>query len=90
MKYRGIEYVGLGRTTAPCRYCDKHSAECHAKYEAYLEFEKIHAKERQEIHKKKHKYNLGFGARWRSEKELAQENVARRQRKAKVFRQTMK
>lgn len=88
MKYHGPEYFE-GRTKAPCMNCKPREG-CHATCEAYKEFERIHAEERRQIHNNKHKYNLGFGARWRSEKELAQENVARRQRKAKVFRQTMK
>lgn len=88
MKYHGPEYFE-GRTKAPCMNCKPHEG-CHATCEAYKEFERIHAEERRQIHHNRFKQSLGFGARWRSEKELAQENVARRQRKAKVFKQTMK
>lgn len=84
MKYNGVEYFE-GRTKAPCMHCKPHEG-CHATCEAYKEFERIHAEERRQIHYNKHKYNLGFGARWRTEKELNSEAVARRQRKAKRFK----
>ena len=77
-------------TKAPCKECDNHSDICHAICPAFKEYERIHKEELTAIHKAKHKFNLGFGARWRSEKEMRQENVERRRRKAKVFKQTMK
>lgn len=85
MKYNGMDCFH-GRTKAPCRDCPKHSETCHATCEAYKEFERIHAEERKTINSNKHKYYLGFGARWRSEKELEQEQIARRHRKKKQFK----
>ena len=85
MKYNGVEYFE-GRTKAPCMNCQEHDEACHATCEAYKEFERIHAEERRQIHHNKFKQSLGFGARWRTEKELNSEAVARRQRKAKRFK----
>ena len=58
-----------GRTESPCFRCTERSAECHSSCEQYLDYVDIHAKERSEIHERKHKENLGYGAGYRSEKE---------------------
>lgn len=89
MKYNGMPF-SEGRTKSPCMTCEKHSETCRRGCEPYKEFVKIHEEERRQIHQNRHKYMLGYGAKYRSERELQSEAVARRQRKAKVFKQTMK
>jgi len=84
MKYNGVEYFE-GRTKAPCMNCKPHEG-CHATCEAYKEFERIHAEERRQIHLAKHKHNLGYGAPFRSEKQLKHEAIARSKRKANRFK----
>ena len=60
----------VGRTKSPCHGCSERSAECHAKCDAYKEFEKIHAQERSEIHFKRHQEALAYGAPYRTDKQL--------------------
>ena len=58
-----------GRTESPCHECEHHSEICHSICPRYKRFEKIHAEERAEIHKKKHIESLGYGAGFRTERE---------------------
>lgn len=59
-----------GRTKSPCRFCEDRDSDCHANCEKYIEFSKIHEKERTKIHKEKHKESLGYGAPYRTERKL--------------------
>lgn len=60
--------IHKGRTNSPCKGCDGHSETCRSACEKWKEWEKVHAQERAAINKKKHEYNLGFGAPYRTEK----------------------
>lgn len=72
-------------TKAPCKECDNHSDVCHAICLAYKEYEKIHKEERAAINKAKHKFNLGFGARWRTEKRAAAGKCREKKAKSQSF-----
>lgn len=77
----------LGRTQSPCRECSDRHAECHATCEKYDKFRQIHADEVAEIHQNKKKHNLGYGAKFRTEKEFhmieLRDNTFRRMRREK-------
>lgn len=79
-----------GRIKAPCKGCEKRSENCHGICEAYKEFVDLHEKERRENHERRRKYNLGYGAHWRTEKEFAQTVMEERKRNARTFRQHKK
>ena len=64
------KFCHVGRTQSPCYGCHDRSAECHSSCEKYKQFEQIHAKERREIHQKKHQENLAYGAPYRTERQI--------------------
>ena len=75
MGYPGTEVSQMnnlqqGRTKSPCHGCEQRSAECHGICEEYLEFVEVHDKERSEINYQKHLDNLGYGAPYRTNKQL--------------------
>lgn len=78
MKAPGFGHIG--RTKSPCHGCQYHDGECHAKCKDYAAFVEIHAKEREEIHKRKRLYNLGYGAPYRTERQLHNDNVSARKK----------
>ena len=78
----------VGRTQSPCYGCTERNAECHSSCEQYLEFVDIHDRERAEIHQKKHKESLGYGAGYRSEREWR--NSFQNKNENRVFKQRMK
>lgn len=91
------EIGALGRTQSPCNGCSDRNAECHAKCEQYADFQRIHFAEVKEIHSKKRKHNLGYGAPFRDEKTLRYEqkvhsgthkfNQSKRERIAEQWKQ---
>jgi len=64
-----------GRTKSPCKGCADRSPECHAKCEKYAEYNRIHAQEAKDIHKKRREFYLGFGAQYRSDKEFKSQHL---------------
>jgi len=82
--------IHKGRTNSPCFECKDHSGTCRSGCEKWKEWEKVHAKEREAINKKKHEYSLGFGAPYRTDREWNNVVAAERRAEARVFKQSMK
>ena len=64
------DFGHVGRTKSPCYGCKDRTAECHASCGKYKEFERIHDRERSEVHQKKHLESLGYGAPYRTSRQL--------------------
>lgn len=86
---KGIS-IHKGRTNSPCFKCEDHSQTCRANCKAWKDWETLHAKEREEINKRKREYSLGYGAPYRSEKEWKSIISSDTRAEARVFKQRMK